>query len=133
MKRFTRLILALLLTAMPLTALAAGGSCPAMSPCMDPGEDHPGKHGPGCRGDHAALNAYAALTGKPVESLRKTCEEGKMTVWELAKKEGKLDALKNKILTARTASLDALVQGGLMTQEERDKILSHMTDELNKK
>lgn len=87
----------------------------------------------GHRGDGAAYRAYAAMTGRTVESLQSACADGKTTIWELAKKDGKLDELKSKILSARTASLDALVQGGLMTQDERNKILARIKEELDKK
>jgi hypothetical protein len=73
------------------------------------------------------------MTGKTVESLQKACSDGKMTIWQLAKKDGKLDALKSRIISARTASLDELVKGGLMSDDERNKILSHIKDELDKK
>jgi polyhydroxyalkanoate synthesis regulator phasin len=104
----------------------------------DPGDKRPGdcKDGTcksGHRGDGAAYRAYSAMTGKTVESLQSACSDGKTTIWDLAKKEGKLDELKSKILSARTASLDALVQGGLMTQDERNKILARIKEELDKK
>jgi hypothetical protein len=131
MKPIKYLILPVLLAALlivPQAALAA------------PQDDHPPREGcgdgkckPAPRGEEAAFRVYSLLTGKSVESLKKACADGKLTIWELAKKEGKSDALKEKLLAARAASLDALVKAGVMTQEERDRILSHIKEELDKK
>lgn len=89
-----------------------------------------GKH----RGlDEGAFRVYSAMTGKTLDDLKKTCSDGNQTIWQLAQKDGKLDALKSKILTAHGASLNELVKGGMMTEEQRTKILSRMKSELDQK
>jgi hypothetical protein len=145
MKRIKLLVLPMLLAAMlvaPQAALASGNT-PAPEPTgfqkMPPDREPPpggcgdGKCRTSNRGEEAAYRVYSLITGKSVESLKKACADGKLTIWELAKKEGKLDALKEKLLNARAASLDALVKAGMMTQEERDRILSHIREELDGK
>lgn len=82
--------------------------------------------------DEAAFRVYSLMTGKSVEDLKKTCG-GSTTIWELAKKEGKLAGLKTRIYNTQAAGLDALVKGGIMTDQQRTKILVHVKGELDKK
>lgn len=112
---------------MQFTAAQTQALTPPADGCKD------GKRKGAHRGDEAAFRVYSAITGKSVDDLKKACESGNTTIWQLARKEGKLDALKTKLLNIRAASLDALVKGGVMTDEERDKILAHIKDELDKK
>jgi polyhydroxyalkanoate synthesis regulator phasin len=83
--------------------------------------------------DNGAFHVYSVMTGKAVDDLKSACTSGNLTIWQLAKKEGKLDALKARILAAQTASLNELVKGGVMTDEQRTKILERMKSELDKK
>jgi hypothetical protein len=149
MKRTRLLITAAVLAAMalaPQAAFAAGqpggarqvdSQLTAAAQALTPDPPREGCKDGDCKGlhgrDNVAFRIYAAMTGKPVEDLRKACEDGKTTIWQIAKKDGKLEALKAKLLEVRAASLDALVKGGAMTQEERDRILAHIRDELDKK
>jgi hypothetical protein len=141
-KMFIPLVMTAMLLIVPQAALAAENTAapePTGFQKMPPDrEPPPGDCGDGkCkkthRGEEAAFRVYSLLTGKPVETLKKACADGKLTIWELAKKDGKLDALKEKLIAARAASLDALVKAGVMTQEERDRILVHIREELNEK
>lgn len=83
--------------------------------------------------DGAAFHVYSVMTGKSVDELKDACKKSNQTIWQLAKKEGKLDVLKSRILSVHAASLDELVKGGVMSDEQRTKILSRMKSELDKK
>jgi polyhydroxyalkanoate synthesis regulator phasin len=83
--------------------------------------------------DGAAMRVYSMLTGKSVDDVQKACASGNLTVWQLAKNEGKLDALKSKLLSTQTASLDVLVKGGIMTDQQRTSIVDKIKDELSRK
>ncbi len=83
--------------------------------------------------DGAALRVYSMITGKTVEELKNACDTGKLTIWELARRDGRLDTLKTKLLEGNTAALDALVKSGIITSEHKTKILEHIRDELGKR
>lgn len=91
-----------------------------------------------CRGgrerlDGAALRVYSMLSGKNVEELKKACAESGVTIWELAKKEGRLELLKSKLTAAHTAGLDAMVKSGVLSDQKRISILERLKVELDKK
>lgn len=89
----------------------------------------------GCRHgkEGRMLKAYAEMTNRSVEDVKKVCEEAKFTIWELAKREGKLDEFKAKIIEKKTAWLDGLVKEGKLTQQKRDEKLKHMKEKLDMK
>jgi polyhydroxyalkanoate synthesis regulator phasin len=97
-------------------------------PCKDGkcGKGHPNR-------EDAALRVYSMLTGKSVDDLQKACSSANMTIWQLAQKEGKLDDLKSKLINTQSASMDVLVKGGMMTAEQKNKIIDKIREELNKK
>jgi len=110
--------------------LKAGIEAPPNDNCKDCKEKK--SHGRGID-DGADFRVYSMMTARSVEELKRACESGKLTIWELAKRDGKLDALKAKLLEGHAAGLDALVKGGVMTAEQRSKILEHLKDELGKR
>lgn len=85
------------------------------------------------RVEDAGFRVYSMMTGKTAEDLKKACASGNMTIWQLAKKEGRLEDLKARILEAEAAGLDAFVKGGVMTQEQRSRMLEHVKSELDSK
>lgn len=151
MKRIRLIILPAalaLMLAIPQTAAAAGNTANGRLKwvdCRKAAIDQTAAENPpqgGCkdgkckgmhREDEAAFRIYSVLTGKTADELKKACAKDNLTIWQLAKKEGKLDALKTRMLNVKAASLDELVKGGVMTDEERNRILTHIKDELDKK
>lgn len=83
--------------------------------------------------DGAAFRVYSMISGRTVEELKNACDTGGLTIWELARRDGKLDALKTRLLEGNAAALDALVKSGIITPEQKAKILGHIGEELNKR
>ena len=140
MKRLVLLILPLALllaAAAPSMALAEGSTAEAGQKWVDnaDGGCKDGKCGKARERhqDGAAFRVYSMLTGKTVDELKKTCETQKLTIWQLAEREGRLNALKDRLVSAHSAGLDEMVKGGVLTEEQRGRIISHLKEELDKK
>lgn len=71
---------------------------------------------------------YAKMTNRTSEDVMKACKDGKMTVWQLAQNEGKLDMLKDAVMKAKTDRLDQMVKDGKITAEKRDEMLKRMKE-----
>jgi len=78
-----------------------------------------------------AAEEYAQLTNRSKESILKTCEEKKITVWQLAKEEGNLEKLKAALLSDIKEKLSQLVKEGKMTQKEMDEKMDRITKNLS--
>lgn len=83
--------------------------------------------------DARAVDIYAKLTNRSKEDVLKDCEAKKMTIWQLAKSEGKLEDLKNAILSNVKVKFSQLVKDGKMTQQEMDNKLQKIQNKLNSK
>jgi regulator of sigma D len=92
-----------------------------------------GHKGKGHKFHEEAANIYAKLTNRSQEDVLKTCQAKNMTVWELAKTEGKLEDFKNAMLSCAKEKLSQLVKEGKMTQQEMDEKLQQMKSRLNRK
>lgn len=74
---------------------------------------------------------YARMTNRSPEDILKLCENQKISIWELAEKEGKLEQLKDALLNAAKEKLSQMVKEGKITQQEMDKKLEQMKKRLN--
>jgi hypothetical protein len=68
--------------------------------------------------------AFAALTGKTVESVIEERQETGKTYGTLAQEAGVLDEFKSAVLELKKDRLDSMVAAGEMTREEADEILA---------
>lgn len=87
---------------------------------------HRGKEG-------MVIKVYAEMTNRSAEDVKKACDASKLTIWQLAKREGKLDELKTTIIEKKTARLDMLVKEGKISQQKRDEKLKRLQDMLDQK
>lgn len=74
------------------------------------------------------MELYAKMTNRSAEEVAKQCKDAKVTVLELAKKEGNLEKFKSFIVQEATEKLKALVQDGKITKEQMDKKLKRLQD-----
>jgi hypothetical protein len=81
------------------------------------------------QGRVAAL--YARMTNRNQEEIEKLCKNAKISVWELAEKEGKLNQLKEALLNEAKDKFSRLVKEGKMTQQEMDKKLEQIKKRLS--
>ncbi|MFN2470417.1 MAG: hypothetical protein ABR583_05395 [Gaiellaceae bacterium] len=93
-----------------------------LGPVMGP------RHGPG--GHHAGLAAAATYLGMTEAELRTALESGK-TLAELAKARDKtVDGLVGAMVDDARAELDAAVNAGRLTEEQRDRIAGDLEEHI---
>jgi hypothetical protein len=74
----------------------------------------------------------ASILGITPEQLRTEFQAGK-SLAQIAQEKGiSRDTLKQKLLDARKAQLDAAVQAGKLTAEQRDQIMARMTANIDR-
>lgn len=71
--------------------------------------------------------AYGEMTARTEEEVLAAAEEAGTSTWGLAYKEGRLDELKQKVLSAVEASLKQMVSKGTITQAQSDDYLNYVT------
>lgn len=74
-------------------------------------------------GFNAGVNiesVYAGMTGRTAEQVQAAENEAGTDVWGLARKEGKLDGLRQQVQAAVEASLKQMVADGKITQQQSD-------------
>lgn len=79
------------------------------------------------------LDEYAQVTGRSKLDTLRACDKEKLTVWQMAKKEGRLDALKAKVINDTETRLNSLINEGKLNKEKRDEMLKKLKDYLDKK
>jgi hypothetical protein len=97
-----------------------------------PGQPGQGQRGPGGPGDMRGGAQLATILGITPEQLRTEFQAGK-SIAQIAQEKGiSRDTLKQKILDARKAELDAAVQAGRLTAAQRDQIMARMTANIDR-
>lgn len=76
------------------------------------------------------VRLYAKLTGRDEQAVRQACEQNKISVWELARREGNSENLKSQVLSIATQNLDQKVLEGAMTRQQREEVLRKIADSL---
>lgn len=101
-------------------------------PQMGPRQNGQGQRGPGGPGAMRGGGQLASILGLTPEQLRAEFQAGK-SIAQIGQDKGiSRDALKQKILDARKAELDAAVQAGKLTGEQRDQIVARMTANIDR-
>lgn len=118
---FAAVTLALLMTLSVSAATAPSASSGSSSATSS--QNAP-QHKPHCGGDFGAMKALSKITGTSVEDL--TAKYPQKTSWQIAKKLGKLDALKKEYLAEKKAFLDKLTADGKMTADKAAKIYQEL-------
>lgn len=90
--------------------------------------DSKGKRERGSEGKIVRL--YAQLTNRDEQTVRKACQQQGVSVWELARREGNSETLKNKVISLAASNLDQKVNQGVMTRTQRDEALRKITESL---
>jgi hypothetical protein len=99
-----------------------------------PGQGQPGQgqRGPGGPGAMRGGAELASILGITPEQLRAEFQAGK-SLAQIGQEKGiSRDTLKQKILDARKAELDAAVQAGRLTAAQRDQIVARMTANIDR-
>lgn len=76
------------------------------------------------------VRLYAKLTGREEQAVRQACEQNKISVWELARREGNSENLKSQVLSIATDNLDQKVNQGIMTRQQREEALHRIAESL---
>lgn len=80
-----------------------------------------------------AAELYAKLTGRSADDVLKACQAKNMTVWQLAKEEGKLEDFKSAILSRAEEKFSEWVKEGKMTQQEMNEKLNQMKSRMSRR
>lgn len=96
------------------------------------GQGAQGQRGPGGPGMMGGGGQVASILGITQEELRAEFQAGK-SLAQIAQEKGiSRDTLKQKLLDARKAELDAAVQAGRLTAERRDQMMQRMTANIDR-
>ena len=90
-----------------------------------------GKNGREKGKEGAIMRLYAQITGNSAQNIASSCEKDKISIWELARREGRADELKKRLLTLASANLDKKVSEGVLTKQQRDEALKKISNALN--
>lgn len=78
---------------------------------------------PGFNAGVSVPAVYGEMTGRTEEQVLSGAAEAGMDTWGLAEKEGRLDELRERVLSAVTASLDKMVEEGTITEGQKKAYL----------
>lgn len=107
-------------TSVSAAAASAASSSAASSPAKD-GQSHPGhRHG----GESGAMKILAGLTGTDAKALEEKYPQ--QTAWQIARKLGKLDALKQEFLSQHKQMFDKLAAAGKITADDSAKMYTDL-------
>ncbi len=76
------------------------------------------------------VRLYAKLTNRDESAVKQACEKDGITVWELARREGHSEHLRQQVLSLASDNLGRKVAQGVMTQEQREEALKKIAESL---
>lgn len=83
-------------------------------------------NGHGGRFHQEIATLYGQMTNRTMEDVLKACADHKMSVWQLAEKEGNLQNLKTAFMAHVKEKLSQMVKDGKISQEEMQNKLDRM-------
>lgn len=85
----------------------------------------------GANAENSAFRIYSMMTGRSVDDIQKACADMGVSIWKLAGQEGRLQALKDKLIAGHALGLDSMVKSGVLSEQQRDEFINRLKQKLD--